>query len=175
MTTGFTAAPISSIIVQSAYSYSSVDEQRDVFESHRHHIFSVAYYMTGDEREAEIILSSTFIQAFQQHAKPSVNELDEALMDELHSRLSLDPVPPMQAGEPGLGDRNVRRTELEEALCQLPACERLCYLLRDVEGYPSGRIAELLEISETETKRTILSARLRLRSLLARQSSASQA
>ncbi len=175
MTIGFTAAPISSIIVQSAYSYSSVDEQRDVFESHRHHIFSVAYYMTGDERDAETILSSTFIQAFQQHAKPTVDELDRALMGELHNRLSLDPVPPMQAGEPGLDGRNVRRTDLEEALWQLPARERLCYLLRDVEGYRSSRIAELLETSETETQRTIFSARLRLRSLLARQNSASQA
>lgn len=167
MTIGSSAIPLASIIVQSEHSYSSIDEQRDVFESHRHHIFSVAYYMTGDEREAEVILSSTFVQAFRQQARPAVETLDETLMGELRCRLSLDAVPPAQAGEEGLSDRNIRRTDLEEALWQLPARERLCYLLRDVEGYASARVAALLEISEAEAQRTTLSARFRLRTLLA--------
>lgn len=172
MTIGSSALPLASIIVQSAHSYSSIDEQRDVFESQRHHIFSVAYYMTGDEREAETILSSIFIEAFQQYAKPSVEKLDETLMTELHRRLSLDPVPAMSAaGKASLSGRNIRRTDLEEALWQLPARERLCYLLRDVEGYTSARIAALFGTSEPDAQRTILSARLRLRSLLAAQHS----
>lgn len=172
MTIGSSAFPLASIIVQSEHSYSSIDEQRDVFESHRHHIFSVAYYMTGDEREAETILSSTFIKAFQQQTKPSPEQLDQALMAELHHRLALDPVPAMPAGDRGLEGRNVRRTDLEEALWQLPPRERLCYLLRDVEGYHPERIAELLQTSQSDAQRTVLSARLRLRSLLAARPSA---
>src|SRR5665213_3996918 len=164
-----------SIIVRAEHCYSAMDEQRDVFESHRHHIFSVAYYMTGDEREAETILQSTFIQAFDRQAKPSIETLDQSLMGELRRRLSLQPVPAMSAEGPGLGGRNVRRTDLEEALWQLPARERLCFLLRDVEGYTSSRIAGLLESSDTEVQRTILSARIRVRSLLIEQRSAAMA
>jgi len=155
-----------SIIVRAEHCYSAMDEQRDVFESHRHHIFSVAYYMTGDEREAETILQSTFIQAFDRQAKPSIETLDQSLMGELRRRLSLQPVPAMSAEGPGLNGRNVRRTDLEEALWQLPAREQLCFLLRDVEGYAPNRIAGLLATSELEVQRTVLSARLRMRSLL---------
>ncbi|MGH9616827.1 MAG: hypothetical protein ACRD28_08805, partial [Acidobacteriaceae bacterium] len=82
-----------SIIVQVAHLYNTTDQQRDVFESHRHHIFAVAYYMTGDEREAETILQSTFTAAFNKKTKPTISILDEALMTQLHRRLSLDPVP----------------------------------------------------------------------------------
>lgn len=158
-----------SIIVQVTHCYNASDERRDVFESHRHHIFSVAYYMTGDEREAETILQSTFIDAFDRQTKPSIATLDEALMVQLHRRLSLDPVPAMGAEIEGLGHRNVRRTDLEEALWQMPERERLCFLLRDVEGYNVNRIAGLLATSEKEAQRTIFSARLRMRSLLMEQ------
>ncbi|MGO8717609.1 MAG: RNA polymerase sigma factor [Acidobacteriaceae bacterium] len=162
------AATVSqSIIVQVAHRYNTMDEQRDVFESHRHHIFSVAYYMTGDEREAEAILQSTCIEAFDRQAKPSIAALDEMLMVQLHRRLSLDPVPAVAAEVEGLGNRNVRRTDLEEALWQMPERERLCFLLRDVEGYHAGRIAGLLHTSENEVQGTIFSARLRMRGLLA--------
>ena len=170
-----TAAAPTNLIVQAANLYSDIDEQRDVFESHRHHIFSVAYYMTGDEREAETILQSTFVEAFAQHRQPSGDLLDQALMEQLHRRLSLTPVPAMEAGGEGLGSRNVRRTDLEEALWQLPAHERLCFLLRDVEGYTPDRIADLLVTTEPEVQRSVVSARLRIRSLLVAQRAASNA
>ncbi|MGC1783456.1 MAG: RNA polymerase sigma factor [Acidobacteriaceae bacterium] len=158
---------MSSIIVRASHCYNHTEEQRDVFESHRHHVFSVAYYMTGDEREAESILQSTFVEAFRWQPRPSIEQLDCGLMEQLHSRLSLDPVPCVQSSADCLGRRNVRRTDLEEALWQLPGRERLCFLLRDVEGYTPDRIAGLLEASEAEIKRTILSARLRIRGILA--------
>ncbi len=171
MTFGCFALPTPSIIVQSEQRCSSIDEQRDVFESHRHHIFSVAYYMTGDEREAETILGSTFVETFRHSPKPSIDQLDRSLMAELHGRLSLDPVPAMEPGTVSLGSRNVRRTDLEEALWQLPARERLCFLLKDVEGYNPARIAGLLETSDADVLQTILSARLRIRTLLIEQRS----
>jgi RNA polymerase sigma-70 factor, ECF subfamily len=158
-----------SIIVRVTHRYNTQAVQRDVFESHRHHIFSVAYYMTGDEREAEAILQSTFIDAFEQEAEPTIATLDEALMAQFHGRISLDPVPAAAAEGDGLASRNVRRTDLEEALWQMPGRERLCFLLRDVEGYDTARIAGLLNSSESEVQRTVFSARLRMRSLLREQ------
>jgi DNA-directed RNA polymerase specialized sigma24 family protein len=158
-----------SIIVRVTHRYNTQAEQRDVFESHRHHIFSVAYYMTGDEREAEAILQSTFIEAFDQQTMPTIAELDKALLVQLHRRFSLDPVPAVTSEVEGLGNRNIRRTDLEEAVWLMPERERLCFLLRDVEGYDNLRIAELLQTSEPEVQRTVFSARLRMRSLLREQ------
>jgi len=146
-----------------------VDEQRDVFESHRHHVFSVAYYMTGDEREAETILQTSFIGAFAENARPAIEDLDRALMGELHQRLSFAPVEPASpttGPAESLAGKNVRRTDLEEALWQLPTLERICFLLRDVEGYPVSRVAELLKSSEPEVQRTLFSARIRIRNFL---------
>ncbi|HTU51951.1 MAG TPA: sigma-70 family RNA polymerase sigma factor [Acidobacteriaceae bacterium] len=140
-----------------------------MFESHRHHIFSVAYYMTGDEREAEDILQSTFIEAFEQDTAPTIATLDKALLSQLHRRFSLNPVPAVASDVEGIGNRNVRRTDLEEAVWQMPERERLCFLLRDVEGYDNARIAGLLQTSEHAVQRTVFSARLRLRSLLREQ------
>ena len=158
-----------SIIVRVTHRYNTQADQRDVFESHRHHVFSVAYYMTGDEREAEAILQSTFIEAFEQGALPTIATLDKALMSQLHRRLSLDPVPAVTSDVEGLGNRNIRRTDLEEAVWQMPERERLCFLLRDVEGYDHVRIAGLLQTSEPDIQRTLFSARLRMRSLLRQQ------
>ena len=158
-----------SIIVRVTQRYNTQAEQRDVFESHRHHIFSVAYYMTGDEREAEAILQFTFIEAFARETAPTISTLDRALLSQLHRRFSLDPVSAMAADVEGLGRRNIRRTDLEEAVWQMPERERLCFLLRDVEGYDNARIAGLLQTSELEVQRTVFSARLRMRSLLREQ------
>ncbi len=158
-----------SIIVRVTHRYNTQAEQRDVFESHRHHVFSVAYYMTGDEREAEAILQSTFIEAFDRETVPTIAALDKELLSQLHRRFSFDPVPAMTSEGEGLENRNVRRTDLEEALWQMPERERLCFLLRDVEGYDNARIAGLLQTSEHEVQRTVFSARLRMRSLLREQ------
>lgn len=158
-----------SIIARVTQRYNARAEQRDVFESHRHHVFSVAYYMTGDEREAEAILQSTFIAAFEQDTVPTVATVDEALLSQLHQRFSLDPVPAVTSEGEGLGNRNVRRTDLEEAVWQMPERERLCFLLRDVEGYNNARIADLLQTQEHEVQRTVFSARLRMRCLLQEQ------
>ncbi|MGC1871051.1 MAG: RNA polymerase sigma factor [Acidobacteriaceae bacterium] len=158
-----------SIIVRVTHRYNTQAEQRDVFESHRHHVFSIAYYMTGDEREAEDILQSTFIEAFEQGPAPTIGTLDKALLMQLRRRFGLDPVEAVTSEGEGLGNRNVRRTDLEEAVWQMPERERLCFLLRDVEGYDNARIADLLQTSEPEVQRTVFSARLRMRSLLREQ------
>ena len=164
------AATVSqSIIVRVTHRYNTQAEQRDIFESHRHHVFSVAYYMTGDEREAEAILQSTFIEAFERETAPTIATLDKALLSQFYRRFSLDPVPAVTSEVEGLGNRNVRRTDLEEAVWQMPERERLCFLLRDVEGYDNLRIAALLQTSEHEVQRTVFSARLRMRSLLREQ------
>jgi RNA polymerase sigma-70 factor (ECF subfamily) len=154
--------------------------QRDIYDSHRHRTFAVAYYMTGNELEAEQILTRTFIRAFGAVQDPGRDEVDSALIAELRQRLHLTPensadayaenaataADPCEA-TPDLSGRNVKRTDLEEAIQQLPPVERLLFLLRDVEGYTAAAIAKLIDMPEPQVSRTLFSARLRMRKLLA--------
>jgi RNA polymerase sigma factor (sigma-70 family) len=150
--------------------------QRDIYDSHRHRTFALAYYMTGNELEAEQILTSTFVRAFCAGGEPNAHQVDSALLEELRERGCLRPDPDAPADdassispEPAasLADHNVKRTDLEEAMRSLPAADRLLFLLRDVEGYSSAAIAQLLEMPEPQVQRGLMTARLRLRRILA--------
>lgn len=147
--------------------------QRDIYDSHRHRTFALAYYMTGNEIEAEKILTNTFIRAFRKAPEPNGPEIDSALLQELRKRSHLRsraaaPIPPpVESASSDLAGRNVKRTDLEEAIWDLPATERLLFLLRDVEGYSSAAIASLLKIPESQVQRGVFTARLRMRRLLA--------
>ncbi len=157
-------------IVQRQMSESSLQQrQRDVYETHRHRTFAVAFYMTGNEVEAEEVLENTFVRAFDVAPEPDGCGVDIAMVDELRDRLPLDAVAAPAQAVPGesLDGRNVKRTELEEALKDLPPNERIVFLLRDVEGYDSERVAALLEIPKQQVERTLLSARIRMRQSLA--------
>lgn len=144
--------------------------QRDIYETHKHRAYAVAYYMMGNEIEAEELAQDTFVRAFRQAEEPDGRCVDCALVNELRERMPLDEqAAPAEAG-PGqtLGGRNVKRTELEEALKDLPPNERVVFLLRDVEGYDADRVAALLDISRQQVERTLFSARIRMRTALAK-------
>lgn len=149
------------------------DRRRDIYDSHRHRTFAVAYYMTGNEIEAENILTGTFIAAFSATAEPSAQDVDAALLSELRERFPLGmqdapvSVNNVPAGSSDLSGRNILRTDLEEAIHCLPPQERLLFLLRDVEGYTPAAIAQLMQIPEAQVNRSLMSARIRLRRVLA--------
>jgi RNA polymerase sigma-70 factor (ECF subfamily) len=160
-----------STLVSRAAKQSCEQQQRDVYESHRHRAFSLAFYMTGNEIEAEEILTTTFVRAFQQSEQPDAFAIDSALLGELGQRFPLhkeEPSAVVAAGS-GLNHRNVRRPDLESAVRNLPPNERLLFLLRDVEGYSAADIARLLDISEAQVQRACFSARIRLCQVLAEQ------
>ena len=165
----FPALGSNMLIVRQAESQTLEQSQRDVYDSHRHRVFSLAYYMSGNEIEAEQILAGTFVHAFQQADQPDAAGVDRSLMQELKSRFPLQHEEPAAVSMPqtSLGQRNIRRTDLEEAIQFLPTNERLVFLLRDVEGYSAASIAKLMEISEAQVQRTLFSARIRLRQVLA--------
>ncbi|MGH9588465.1 MAG: sigma factor, partial [Acidobacteriaceae bacterium] len=64
--------------------------RRDIFDSHRHRTFALAYYMTGNEMEAEDILTDTFVSAFQSVEDPTGRDVDAALIDQLQQRSYLE-------------------------------------------------------------------------------------
>jgi RNA polymerase sigma-70 factor, ECF subfamily len=145
------------------------ERQRDIYDSHRHRIFSVSYYMTGSELEAEEILRGAFIRAFRKEDEPDHGVIDTALLEQLRDQRVLveeTPLPPPAIGY--LPPRhNILRTELEEAIRCLPPNERIVFLLMDVEGYPASKVAELLQMSTSAVLRAALTARIRLRAELA--------
>ena len=79
----------SNLVVSQAAKQSCEQQQRDVYESHRHRTFSLAFYMTGNEMEAEEILATTFVRAFQQSQQPDGFAVDSALVSELSQRFPL--------------------------------------------------------------------------------------
>lgn len=151
--------------------------QRDIYDSHRHRVFSVSYYMTGSELEAEEILRGAFIRAFLREEEPDPAIIDAALVEQLKDDRILLKETPLPAPNAGYLPRrgNILRTDLEEAIRYLPSSERIVFLLMDVEGYPAGRVADLLQLSPAEVLRTALTARMRLRQELAAAGDTDQA
>jgi RNA polymerase sigma-70 factor, ECF subfamily len=146
--------------------------QRDIYDSHRHRVYSLAYYMTANEVEAEQILTQTFVHVFSTTSKPDGTAIDTALIGQLRSRFTLAPAeigPSIAQGE--IGGQNIRRTDLEEAIYCLPPAERLFFLLRDVEGYSPEAISQLTAFPQAQVNRTVFAARIRLRSILAEMQS----
>jgi len=160
---------LSKVTARAMAQQSLEERQRDIYDSHRHRVFSVSYYMTGSELEAEQILQGAFVRAFRAAPEPDCGVIDSALVDQLRTQRVLEEgeaLPPPEIGY--LPQRNnILRTELEEAIRCLPPGERLVFLLMDVEGYSAARVAELLQMNPSQVLRSALTARLRLRAELA--------
>lgn len=126
--------------------------------------------MTGNEVAAEELLARCFTRAFRLKEVPEGGDVDGSLLEELRSDGVVGEIVPRGLPEagiaPGMGE-NIRRTDMEEALRELPAAERLIFLLSDVEGYPAARIAELTGRPEAEIRQGVMGARLRLRQAIA--------
>jgi RNA polymerase sigma-70 factor (ECF subfamily) len=151
---------------------SASQKRRDAFESHRHRVFALAFYMTGGELEAEQVLTDTFLRAYRQMPEPDGETVDRSLVAELKEVVDFAPpeTAPIPVAEPAASpmQRNVKRPDLEAALGQLPATERMIFLLRDVEGYPTERVAATLELTPAEVNVALFRARLLLRQELSR-------
>jgi RNA polymerase sigma-70 factor (ECF subfamily) len=78
--------------------------------------------------------------------------------------LSLDCVPANRIAEVR---RNLKRVHLEQAVAELPATERLIFLMHDVEGYDHTRISGTIGLSAEESRRGLHQSRLKVRELLA--------
>jgi RNA polymerase sigma-70 factor (ECF subfamily) len=147
----------------------SVDHYREIFEGNRHRVYSLSYYMTDNELTAEDVMINTFCRAFAASRKPEAETIDRALVTELREiapigNLSVQGQPATQVNEIR---RSTRRADLERAVVQLPATERLVFLMHDVENYDHARIARTIGITEAESKAGLFQARLKLRELLA--------
>jgi len=142
-----------------------------VYENNRHRVYSLAFWMTDNEMTAEQVAAATFVRAFAFAAEPTVEVIDRALLAEVRE---LTPVGPLtlacrDAAEVVSVRRNIKRVHMERAVVQLPATERMIFLLHDVESYDKVRIARLLGLSAEEVLQGLHQARLGMREAIAAQ------
>jgi RNA polymerase sigma-70 factor, ECF subfamily len=141
---------------------------KGVYEEHRHRIYSLAFWMTDNEVTAEEISARVFLRAFHQPGVPTAETIDNSLVYELRE---LTPIGPLTLDCPIIAQKtiagNTKRIHLERAVVQLPSTERLAFLLHDVEGYDHGRIGTTLGITEDESRRAVMQARIQVRELIA--------
>jgi len=142
-----------------------------IYNENCHRIYSLAFWMTDNELVAEQLSANTFLRAFATVNEPTQDHIDRAFLTEIRE---LAPIGPLTlhttVSQTQSIHGNVKRIHLERAVVELPATERMIFLLHDVEGYEHDRIARLLGISETESKLGLHQARVELRELIARMS-----
>jgi len=139
-----------------------------IYKENCHRVYSLAFWMTDHEQVAEQIAANTFLRAFASGRPPNGEQLDQALLAEVRDVVALEELS-LRCNTSSVRvslRRNIKRVHLERAVMQLPATERLIFLLHDVEGYDQARIARLLDISEEDSQLGLHQARLRVRELV---------
>jgi RNA polymerase sigma-70 factor (ECF subfamily) len=142
---------------------------RAIFEQHQNRIYNLAFYLTDNELTAEDLTARVFLNTFAVNSTPSAEVLDRALVNEL--RITT-PIGDLTLDEPAVektanARKNVKRAALERAVMEVPATERMIFLMHDVEGYDHSRIARTLDISTDESVRGLHQARLAVRRAVA--------
>lgn len=135
--------------------------------------------MIGNRADAEDLLQDTFVDAFAK--LDSLRECDafrswlcriaisKARGFLRKRRFFLKPVDSILhelVSEDASAEHIVLLEDLDQALRQFPAEERVIWTLRFVEGYQLSEIAKLCEVSLATTKRRLTSASARLRRAL---------
>jgi RNA polymerase sigma-70 factor, ECF subfamily len=142
-----------------------------VYGEHCHRIYSLAFWMTDNELTAEQLSTNTFLRAFASSGEPKAEQIDQAFLAEIRElttigTLTLNSVSSETKSVCG----NVKRVHLERAVVELPATEKMIFLLHDVEGYTHEKIARLLGLDVKESQFGLHQARLQMRELISRMS-----
>lgn len=146
----------------------SVETFQSIFEANRHRVYSLAFWMTDNELTAEEVSTRVFCRAFSGTAQPSAEQIDASLLTELRDLMPIGVLTlHLTSTSTQAMRRNVKRIHMERAVVQIPTTERLAFLLRDVEGYDTAKVANLLGLSLDETKEAVYQARLLMRELIA--------
>lgn len=141
-----------------------------IYEENCDRIYSLCFWMTDNELTAEELSSNTFLRAFALNSEPSQDHIDRAFLAEVREITTVGTLT-LNAKintESSSIYGNVKRIHLERAIVQLPATEKLIFLMHDVEGYEHGRISHLLGISEEESRLGLHQARVEIRNLIAK-------
>jgi RNA polymerase sigma-70 factor, ECF subfamily len=142
----------------------------EIYSEHCHRIYSLAFWMTDNELAAEQLSSNVFLRAFAGSDAPRTEQIDAALLAEIRELTAIGTLTLNNSvsAETKNVYGNVKRVHLERAIVQLPATEKLIFLLHDVEGYGHEKISHLLGMNVQESQFGLHQARLQMRELIAR-------
>lgn len=150
--------------------FSSTDQTNAIYEQNRQRVYAMAFWMTDSEPKAEQLLETTFVRAFAENELPTEEQIDAALIAELREKhlIGILTLNCADANKVLNVRNNTRRVHLELAVVQLPATEKLIYVMHDGEGYSHERVARTLGISVKDSQSGLHQARLRIRELVAK-------
>lgn len=160
----------------------------EIYRRHHRRVYSLCLRMTQNQSEAEDLAQDVFVQLFRKVGsfrgesafttwlhRMTVNQVlmhfrKKKVRDE---RSSEDEETPDRI-EPGTENHRampvVDRIALDHAIAQLPPGYRTTFVLHDIEGYEHEEVARIMGCSVGTSKSQLHKARMKLRSLLKRQS-----
>ncbi len=147
----------------------SVEQREAIYEANRQRVYALSFWMSDSELKAEQLLEATFVRAFADFNAPTEEQIDETLIALLRDEHEIGTLTLQCADATKVlnARENMKRVHLELAVVQLPATEKLIYLMHDGEGYSHSRIAQALGISVPESKEGLHQGRLKIRELVA--------
>jgi|ERR1700733_9519583 len=142
----------------------------EIYSEHCHRIYSLAFWMTDNELAAEELSGNAFLRAFASSDAPRTEQIDQAFLAEVRELMAIGSLTLNNSvsAETKSVYGNVKRVHLERAIVQLPATEKLIFLLHDVEGYGHEKISRLLGLDVQESQLGLHQARLQMRELISR-------
>ncbi|NNC12009.1 RNA polymerase sigma-70 factor [Planctomonas sp. JC2975] len=158
-----------------------VHEAAAEFERSRRRLFGIAYRMLGSVADAEDILQEVWIR-WQTTDRADIKE-PAAFLTTITTRLSINslqsahtrretyigpwlPEPVNTENDPALGAERGEALEYAVLLLleKLTPTERAAYVLREALDYPYGRIAEILQCTETAARQLVSRSKKHLQS-----------
>jgi RNA polymerase sigma-70 factor, ECF subfamily len=161
------------------------DAFRELFTTHKNHVYSLCLRMTANVAEAEDLTQDCFIQVFRKLGtfrgdsalstwiyRVAVNTALMHFRKKALKQVSLDHKPDMPGERIDLAQKDGRligtvdRLALARAISDLPHGYRTIFLLHDVQGYGHHEIAKILRCSVGNSKSQLHKARMRIREAL---------
>ena len=160
---------------------------RSLVERHSRYVFNVAYRLTGSASDAEDVVQTTFLRAYQQLSRfearadfrtwlhrITVNCSIDLIRSRRHREVGQDPddLEADSAQSDGQGsspgpDRLALSGEIRDrvaaGMAQLSASERLAFTLRHVEGLPIREVALAMGLKTEAAKNSIFRAVKKMR------------
>jgi RNA polymerase sigma-70 factor (ECF subfamily) len=142
----------------------------EIYSEHCHRIYSLAFWMTDNELTAEQLSANTFLRVFAASGAQKTEQVDLAFLAEVRELMAIGTLTlnNSASAETKSVYGNVKRVHLERAIVELPATEKLIFLLHDVEGYGHEKISRLLGLDVQESQLGLHQARLQMRELISR-------
>lgn len=160
-----------------------VADAEALYEQYHRIVYAFLFRLSGSPEVAEDLLQETFYRAIRGAAgyrgeSPPAGWLC-AIARRLYAdqvkrwskersrrgEVSWDLIPDGREGPEAEALREERWTQIQAVLAQLPEPQRLALMLRDWDGLPYETIADMLDLSLSNTKVTIHRARVRFRSI----------